>query len=78
MKKYEGNMQEPCDSIEQQSLWIICIEKGEEVQNNGIGNIQQIIAGNFQILRNRFPSKYRRSLGYQTDMTKIEFLYRIL
>jgi hypothetical protein len=53
-------------------------EEGEEVQVKGIRNIfNKMIAENFPNLE-RFPSRYRKSLGHQTAMTEIEPLHGIL
>jgi hypothetical protein len=49
------------------------------VQAKGIENtFNKIIEENFQILRKRCPFRYKRPLGYQTDMTKIEPLHSII
>jgi hypothetical protein len=72
-------MQELCDSIKRPNLQIMGIIGGEEVQAKGIGNIiNKIIAENFQISRHRCPSRYKKSQGHQTDMTKIEPFHGIL
>jgi hypothetical protein len=68
-------MQELSDSIKRPNLRIMGIEE-DEVQAKGIYNIfNKIIT---EILRKFCPCKYRKPLGHQTDLTKIEPLRIIL
>jgi hypothetical protein len=49
------------------------IGEGEKVQVKGIYNISNnIITENFPNIKKVCPFKYRKTLGYQTDLTKIE------
>jgi hypothetical protein len=53
--------------------------EGKEVQAKSIGNtFNKMVAENSQIMRKRCLSSYKRLLGLQTDMTKIELLHSIL
>jgi GTP1/Obg family GTP-binding protein len=79
LKRREKNMQELTDSIKRPNLRIIKIEKGEVVQVKGICNIfYKIIAENFPNLENIFPFRYKKPLGHQTDLTKVEPPHSIL
>jgi hypothetical protein len=65
MKRYRWNMPKLCNSIKRQNLQIMDTE-GEEVQAKSTGNIFNTVVENFQILRKRCPSRYRRPLEIQT------------
>jgi hypothetical protein len=56
IKKYEGNMQELCDSIKTPNLKNMGIEEGEKMQAKGTGNIfNKIIAENFPYIEKEMP-----------------------
>jgi hypothetical protein len=55
------------------------IDEGEEAQTKDIGNkINKGIAENIPNLKKEISIQVQEVLGYQTDMTKTEFVHSIL
>jgi hypothetical protein len=72
-------MEDLNDSIKRPNLRIMGTEEGEEVQAKKIHNtFNKIITENFPDLEKPMPIRYRKSLGHQTDLTKIEPPHNIL
>jgi septal ring factor EnvC (AmiA/AmiB activator) len=78
LKTCERNLQELTNSIKKTKREIICI-KEEGVQTKGIYNIfNKIITENSPNLEKTMLFMYRKSLGHQTVLTKIELPHDIL
>jgi hypothetical protein len=72
-------MQELTDSIKRPNLRIMGTEEGEEVQVKYILNIfNKVIVENFPNLEKAYSFGYRKALGHQKDLTKIELPHKIL
>jgi hypothetical protein len=80
LKSSERNMQELRDSIKRPNLRVMGIEEeGEQVQAKEKHKLaNKIITEISQISRKIYPFRYRKLLGYQIVLVKIEPLHGIL